>query len=78
MDFKFATDKLFDRVDHKDLAAALGVSVPSIRQARLRPDSAAHRSPPENWQNSVIRLAEERVFHFRKLISEIRLHDEEG
>lgn len=72
MNFKKATDRLFSRVDHEDLAKALKVSVASIRQARLRPDALAHRSPPPDWENAVLQLAEERVLHFRKLIEEIR------
>jgi hypothetical protein len=72
MTFKKATDRLFSRIDHEDLAKALKVSVASIRQARLSPDASAHRSPPPDWENAVLRLAEERVSHFRKLIEEIR------
>jgi hypothetical protein len=72
MTFKKATDRLFSRVDHEDLAKALGVSVASIRQARLSPDALARRSPPPDWEDAVLRLAEERVRHFRKLIEEIR------
>ena len=72
MNFKQATDRLFSRVDHQDLAKALGVSVASIRQARLRPDALAHRSPPPEWENALVRLAEERVGHFRELVEEIR------
>lgn len=60
MDFKKATDILFDRIDHADLAEALGVSVPLIRQARLDPAAAAHRSPPEGWEKAVIQLAKDR------------------
>ena len=72
MTFKRATDRLFCRVDHEDLAKALKVSVASIRQARLSPDALAHRSPPPDWETAVLRLAEERVLHFGKLIEEIR------
>jgi hypothetical protein len=72
MTFKKATDRLFSRVDHEDLAKALEMSVASIRQARLRPDTLAHRSPPPDWETAVLRLAEERVLHFRKLIEELR------
>ena len=72
MDFKNATDRLFSRIDHPDLARALGVSVASIRQARLKPNAKAHRSPPPDWQNALLRLAEERVRHFRELVEEIR------
>lgn len=72
MDFKEATDGLFAGLDHKELAKALGVSVASIRQARLKPEAKAHRAPPDRWENSVIRLAEERVWHYRKLIEHLR------
>jgi hypothetical protein len=72
MTFKKATDRLFSRVDHEDLAKALKVSVASIRQARLSPDALARRSPPPDWETAVLRLAEERVLLFRKLIEEIR------
>lgn len=72
MNFKIATNRLFSRVDHEDLAKALGVSVASIRQARLSGGALAHRSPPPDWETAVLRLAEERVSHFRKLVEEIR------
>jgi hypothetical protein len=72
MTFKKATDCLFSRMSHDDLAKALKVSVASIRQARLSPDALAHRSPPRDWEDAVLQLAEERVLHFRKLIEEIR------
>ncbi len=61
MDFRKATDALFDRVDHADLAKALGVSIPLVRQARLDRTAVAHRSPPEGWEKAVMRLAEDRA-----------------
>ena len=57
MDFRQATDGLFDRIDHSELAKALGVSIASIRQARLNAEASAHRSPPAEWRKAVIRLA---------------------
>jgi hypothetical protein len=72
MTFKKATDRLFSRIDHEDLAKALQVSVASIRQARLSPHALAHRSPPPDWENAVLRLAEEQEWRLRKLIEEIR------
>src|ERR1700694_4006430 len=67
MNFKAASDALFERVTHEDLAAVLGGSVASIRQARLDPDANAYRSPPEDWEKAVRALAESRVRHFQKL-----------
>lgn len=72
MNFKEATDRLFARVDHEELAKRLGVSVASIRQARLRPDALAHRAPPGEWPEAVIQLAESRIGHYRKLIEGVR------
>ena len=76
MDFREATDGLFAKVDHQDLARALGVSVASIRQARLKPEAQAHRTAPEDWEAAVIRLAEERAGHYRRLIEQLRDLDE--
>lgn len=78
MNFKEATDGLFNGIDHKALAKALGISIATIRQARLRSDAKAHRTPPNGWESSVIRLAEERVWHYRKLIERIRAEREES
>ncbi len=72
MTFKSATDVLFDQVDHADLAKALGVSVASVRQARLNPDAKAHRAPPKDWPYAVIRLAEQQIMRNRQLIEAIR------
>jgi transposase len=46
MDFREATEYLYAGVSPQELAKALGVSVATVRQARLRPDAKAHRSPP--------------------------------
>jgi hypothetical protein len=72
MEFKKATDELFEKVDHETLAKALGVSVATIRQARLKPDANAHRAPPRGWAKTVIALAEQRVRHYRQLIDTLR------
>ncbi len=75
MDFREATESLCAGISHEELAKALGVSVATIRQARLRPDAAAHRSPPANWKDAVIRLAEERERRYRHLLERLRASD---
>jgi hypothetical protein len=57
MNFREATDVLFDPIDHGALAEKLHVSVASIRQARLKPEAAAHRAPPREWERAVVALA---------------------
>jgi hypothetical protein len=71
MDFKKATDELFDCPTQNELAKILGISVASIRQARLQGSAKAHRSPPKNWEEAVIRMAEERVRSYRALVSKL-------
>src|SRR5687767_8876231 len=71
MNFKQATDRLFIQIDHQRLAASLGVSVASIRQARLAPQAQAHRGAPKNWQRAVLQLAEEQVREYQRLIEEL-------
>lgn len=61
MDFKEATDTLTRRITADEIAAAAGVSISSIARARLDPSSSAYRSPPDNWQPVLARLARERI-----------------
>lgn len=71
MDFKRTTDALFDRVTHEELAEQLGVSVPTIRQARLSEESMAYRTAPSGWEGAVRALAESRIRHFQHLIGQL-------
>lgn len=73
MDFRSATNALFERVDHEALAKALGVSVASIRQARLQGAAKSRRAPPKGWPYAVIRLAEQQIMRSRQLIEQVRM-----
>jgi hypothetical protein len=57
MDFVEATDVLFSHVRQEELAEAMGISVASIRQARLRRDAKGYRTPPAGWEKAVAKLA---------------------
>lgn len=67
MNFRKATDDLLAGISHEELAKALGVSVPTVRQARLADDAKAHRRPPDGWEAAVAKLAKQRAEHFRRL-----------
>lgn len=71
MDFKQATDAICDAPDHKAVSQALGVSVQAVRQARMS-DGVAKREPPKEWRYALIRLAEQQIMHYRKLIEQLR------
>ncbi len=75
MDFRKATDALFAGVSHADLAKALGVSVPLVRQARLGDRAKARRTPPEGWEKAVARLAEEQAKRYSRLAGRLQNGD---
>jgi hypothetical protein len=61
MDFKTATDRLSAaKITADDIAEAFGVVRNTIARARLDPSSPAYRSPPQDWQVVLARLARER------------------
>jgi hypothetical protein len=75
MTFREAIDALCTCLNHQDVAKALGVSVQTVRQARLKEDSDGFRAPPRNWERAVIRLAEARVSHYHKLLEKLTKPD---
>lgn len=72
MDFREALDKLGERVTHEEVAAALGVSVASVRQYRLSDDAKAHRSPPAGWHQVLSKLARARGLELLKLSDSLK------
>lgn len=72
MDFKKATDDLLWTFSHTELAKNLGVSVPTVRQARLDVAAKAHRSPPEGWESTVARLAKQRADALLRLSKQLQ------
>jgi hypothetical protein len=77
LDFKAATDELLGTLSHRELADALEVSVPLVRQARLEPHAKAHRNAPDGWEIMVSRLAKqrgERLLALSKRLQEGKKH----
>jgi DNA-binding GntR family transcriptional regulator len=71
MNFKEATDRLLDRISHEALAKRLGVSVASIRQARLSQSAKAFRSAPPEWEKAIIELANQQIADLQKLVARL-------
>jgi hypothetical protein len=69
MDFKEASSQLTDGHTLADIAAETGMSEATVRRARLEPSSPAYRSPPPNWKEAIIRLAERRIASLHQLIN---------
>ena len=71
INFRKATDQLLEGISHEELANALGVSVATVRQARLDESAKSHRSAPKDWEPVVRQLAEKRAQHFRRLVEKL-------
>jgi hypothetical protein len=71
MDYKEATDRLFERITAEDLAEELGVSQNAIARARLDPATRGYRPPPAGWQRGAARLAGQRALELLKLKQEL-------
>lgn len=72
MDFTEATNKLTEAVTLAGLAKEMGASYGLIRQARMDPNSASFRRPPDGWQAAVARLAEQRAAELLQLSEELQ------
>lgn len=72
MNFTKATDALLASVTLEDVAAALGVSVQAVRQARASKETTAHRAPPPGWEAAVARLAQKRAGQLSRLAEKIK------
>jgi hypothetical protein len=57
MDFKTATDRVGGCITHAEIAEAAGVSIQTVRQARMNPTSSSFRNPPAGWETVLARLA---------------------
>lgn len=73
--FRETTDELLNGVSYEDLARALGCSVASVKQARLREGARARRPPPEGWETVAAKLAESQVKRLSKLAAKLRGRD---
>jgi hypothetical protein len=67
LDFRAATEALFDRVRVEDLAGELHCSPQSIKQARMTEDSGGSFPAPRGRPAAAARLARKRAEHFRRL-----------
>jgi hypothetical protein len=71
LDYKEATDRLFERITAADLAEELGVSQNAIARARLDPATRDYRPSPQGWELAVVRLAARRSAQLLRLIEEL-------
>lgn len=55
----------------RDVASATGVDARAIRGSGLDPSSASYRSPPTNWREACISLAQKRVDALQELVEEL-------
>lgn len=71
MDFKTATDRVAGCITHAAIAEAAGVSIQTIRQARMDLNSPSYRQPPVHWREVLCRLARERAAELQAFASQL-------
>ena len=71
IDFRSAANILGAQISTADMAAALGVSPHSVRQARLLEGAPGYRTPPRGWNRALAVLARERVAELERLIRDL-------
>jgi hypothetical protein len=76
MDFKTATDRVAGCISHAEIAEAAGVSVQTIRQARLDPSAPGHRPAPAGWQEVLARLARDRSLQLAAFAETVQQNQE--
>lgn len=69
-DFQTATDALLATPKLDELAEAIGCSVASVKQARMKA-GGGHRSPPPGWEAGVARLARQKAVLLQKLADKL-------
>jgi hypothetical protein len=72
MDFKAATDRVAGCITHAEIAEACGVSIQSIRQARMDPSSPSYRNPPAGWEAVLAVLLLQRSAELAAFAAELR------
>jgi hypothetical protein len=70
--FREAMDALC--VPAGDVAEMFGLSVQTVRQMRMEPDSPAYRTPPAGWRASFAKLARQRGGDMEKLARDLDSH----
>ena len=76
VNFIQATDALTGCPTHPDIAKEAGVSVQTIRQARLAPDHPNNRPPPAGWEQAIANLARERAAELVELAETLEAGDD--
>jgi hypothetical protein len=69
-DFQTATDALLASPKLEELAAAIGCSLASVKQARMKAEGG-RRSPPPGWEAGVARLARQKATQLQKLADKL-------
>jgi hypothetical protein len=72
VNYREATDMLFERITANDLAEELGASQNSVARARLDLGSRDYRPPPMGWPAAVARLAAKRAARLLDLCEKLQ------
>jgi hypothetical protein len=70
-DFRAVMAELGAKIGADEMAAELGVSLQTIKQARMEADSAGRRPAPEGWEKAARKLAQRQAAYFQRLAEKL-------
>ena len=70
-DFPAIMAELGAKIGAEEMAAELGVSLQTVKQARLGTDSLGKRPAPAGWEKAARKLAQRQADYFRKLADKL-------
>ena len=59
------------RIGAEEMAAELGCSLQTVKQARMEANKAGRRPAPEGWERAAKRLALRQAAHFQRLADKL-------
>ena len=66
-DFRATMEALGAKIGSEEMAAELGCSLQTVKQARLGEGSSGKRSAPPGWESAAQKLADRQAAYFKKL-----------
>ena len=71
MEFRAAMEALTAKIGSEEVAAELGCSLQTVKQARMGADSPGSRPPPHGWETAAKTLALRQAAYFQRLAEKL-------
>ena len=70
-DFRAVMEDLGARIGAEEMAAELGCSLQTVKQARMEAGKPGRRPAPEGWEKAASKLAKRQAAYFQRLADKL-------